>query len=115
MEKQFGLSHLLVTVFLYCFANFMVIPAKPDVTMAALCPGKDKCSLAIYLTGAQQAIIGLGSLVVMPLIGNLSDTYGRKVMLTVPHDFWDTSFSKEEVEEYEAYLLPMLTSIFHKI
>ncbi|KAL2512811.1 Major facilitator superfamily protein [Abeliophyllum distichum] len=87
MEKLFGLSHLFMTVFLYCFANFMVVPAITDVTMAALCPGKDECSLAIYLTGAQQAIIGLGSLVVMPLIGNLSDTYGRKVMLTVPMTF----------------------------
>ncbi|KAG8377996.1 hypothetical protein BUALT_Bualt08G0092000 [Buddleja alternifolia] len=84
MERVFGLSHLFMTVFLYCFANFMVIPAITDVTMAALCPGEDKCSLAIYLTGAQQAIIGLGSLLVMPLVGNLSDTYGRKVMLTVP-------------------------------
>ncbi|KAL7117606.1 hypothetical protein ACP275_03G081800 [Erythranthe tilingii] len=84
MEKGFGLSHLFMTVFLYCFANFMVVPAITDVTMTALCPGKDECSLAIYLTGAQQAIIGLGSLVVMPLVGNLSDTYGRKVMLTVP-------------------------------
>ncbi|CAI9755814.1 unnamed protein product [Fraxinus pennsylvanica] len=65
----------------------MVVPAITDVTMSALCPGKDKCSLAIYLTGAQQAIIGLGSLVVMPLVGNLSDTYGRKVMLTVPMTF----------------------------
>ncbi|KAK6115140.1 hypothetical protein DH2020_007409 [Rehmannia glutinosa] len=62
----------------------MVVPAITDVTLAALCPGKNECSLAIYLTGAQQAMIGLGSLVVMPLIGNLSDTYGRKVMLTVP-------------------------------
>ncbi|KAI3464764.1 hypothetical protein Pfo_021427 [Paulownia fortunei] len=84
MEKVFGLSHLFMTVFLYCFANFMVVPAITDVTMAALCPGKNECSLAIYLTGAQQAIIGLGSLVVMPLVGNLSDTYGRKVMLTLP-------------------------------
>ncbi|KAL2250029.1 hippocampus abundant transcript 1 protein [Sesamum indicum] len=84
MEKAVGLSHLFMTVFLYCFANFMVVPAITDVTMAALCPGKDECSLAIYLTGAQQAIIGLGSVVVMPLVGNFSDTYGRKVMLTVP-------------------------------
>ncbi|GFP98234.1 hippocampus abundant transcript 1 protein [Phtheirospermum japonicum] len=84
MDKAFGLSHLFMTVFLYCFANLMVVPAITDVTLAALCPGKDKCSLAIYLSGAQQAMIGLGSLVVMPLVGNLSDTYGRKVMLTVP-------------------------------
>ncbi|KAL8524209.1 hypothetical protein ACS0TY_013976 [Phlomoides rotata] len=84
MVKVFGLSHLFMTLFLHCFANFMVVPAITDVTMAALCPGKDECSLAIYLTGAQQVIIGLGSLVVMPLVGNLSDIYGRKVMLTLP-------------------------------
>ena len=29
-------------------------------------------------------IIGLGSLVMMPLVGNLSDKYGRKALLTVP-------------------------------
>ncbi|KAJ9553847.1 hypothetical protein OSB04_017892 [Centaurea solstitialis] len=50
----------------------------------ALCPGEDECSLAIYLTGIQQAVTGMGSLVMMPLIGNLSDHYGRKVLLTIP-------------------------------
>lgn len=85
MEKlSAGLSHLFMTVFLYSFSGFMVIPAITDVTMAAVCPGKDECSLAIYLSGFQQAITGLGSLVMMPLVGNLSDKYGRKVMLTVP-------------------------------
>ncbi|KAL1533377.1 hippocampus abundant transcript 1 protein isoform X1 [Salvia divinorum] len=84
MEKVIGLSHLFMTVFLHCFANFMVVPAITDVTMAALCPGEDECSLAIYLTGAQQAVTGLGSLMIMPLVGNLSDIYGRKVMLTLP-------------------------------
>lgn len=29
-------------------------------------------------------IIGLGSFVMMPLVGNLSDKYGRKALLTVP-------------------------------
>ncbi|KAF7138447.1 hypothetical protein RHSIM_Rhsim07G0251300 [Rhododendron simsii] len=33
---------------------------------------------------AECKIMGLGTLVMMPLIGNLSDTYGRKSMLTVP-------------------------------
>ncbi|KAL3514814.1 hypothetical protein ACH5RR_027531 [Cinchona calisaya] len=85
MEKlSSGLSHLFMTVFLYCFSGFMVIPAITDVTMSAICPGKDECSLAIYLSGIQQAIVGLGSLLIMPLVGNLSDKYGRKVMLTVP-------------------------------
>ncbi|GAB4828148.1 hypothetical protein Ancab_035064 [Ancistrocladus abbreviatus] len=78
------LSHLFMTVFLSSFSAFMVIPAITDVTMAAICPGQDECSLAIYLTGFQQVIIGIGTLVMMPLVGNLSDTYGRKLLLTVP-------------------------------
>ncbi|KAH7848747.1 hypothetical protein Vadar_007193 [Vaccinium darrowii] len=62
----------------------MVIPAITDVTMSAICPGEDECSVAIYLTGIQQVLVGLGTLVMMPLIGNLSDKYGRKALLTIP-------------------------------
>lgn len=51
-----GLSHLFVTVFLSNFAIIMVFPAMTDVTMAAICPGQDECSLAIYLSGFQQAV-----------------------------------------------------------
>ncbi|PQQ17668.1 uncharacterized protein Pyn_14674 [Prunus yedoensis var. nudiflora] len=79
-----GLSHLFMAIFLHNFATFMVIPAITDVTMSALCPGRDECSIAIYLTGFQQAIVGLGTLVMMPLVGNLSDKCGRKALLTVP-------------------------------
>ncbi|KAJ8765071.1 hypothetical protein K2173_010549 [Erythroxylum novogranatense] len=78
------MCHLFVTVFLSYLATFMVIPAITDVTMSALCPGQSHCSLAIYLSGFQQAVTGLGSVVMMPLIGNLSDKYGRKAMLTLP-------------------------------
>ncbi|OAY37394.1 hippocampus abundant transcript-like protein 1 isoform X2 [Manihot esculenta] len=84
MEKLTDLIHLFVTVFLSGLAFLMVFPAITDVTMTALCPGQDACSLAIYLSGFQQAIIGMGSVVVTPLIGNLSDQYGRKAMLTIP-------------------------------
>ncbi|KAK7310994.1 hypothetical protein RJT34_08830 [Clitoria ternatea] len=84
MEKLYGLSHLLMTVFLHSFSTHMVVPAITDVTMAALCPGQDECSLAIYLTGFQQAMTGLGTLVMMPLLGNLSDKYGRKAILSIP-------------------------------
>ncbi|XP_034200465.1 uncharacterized protein LOC117615490 isoform X3 [Prunus dulcis] len=79
-----GLGHLFMAIFLHNFATFMVIPAITDVTMSALCPGRDECSIAIYLTGFQQAIVGLGTLVTMPLVGNLSDKCGRKALLTVP-------------------------------
>ncbi|XP_008221200.1 PREDICTED: hippocampus abundant transcript-like protein 1 [Prunus mume] len=79
-----GLGHLFMAIFLHNFATFMVIPAITDVTMSALCPGRDECSIAIYLTGFQQAIVGMGTLVMMPLVGNLSDKCGRKALLTVP-------------------------------
>ncbi|KAK9987660.1 hypothetical protein SO802_027899 [Lithocarpus litseifolius] len=84
MENLTSLIHLFVTIFLSGFANFMGVPAITDVTMMALCPGQDECSLAIYLTGFQQAIIGLGAMIITPLIGNLSDEYGRKALLTFP-------------------------------
>lgn len=73
-----------MTVLLGSFSAFIVVPAITDVTMSALCPGKDECSLAIYLSGFQQAIIGLGTVVMTPVIGNLSDEYGRKALLTIP-------------------------------
>nr|XP_009802650.1 PREDICTED: hippocampus abundant transcript-like protein 1 isoform X2 [Nicotiana sylvestris] len=83
-SKISSLKHLFVTVFLSNFALNVVNPAMTDITMDALCPSQDKCSLAIYLSGLQQAIMGLGSMLMMPLIGNLSDVYGRKALLIVP-------------------------------
>ncbi|XP_061372436.1 uncharacterized protein LOC133314909 [Gastrolobium bilobum] len=79
-----GLGHLFVTMFLTGLSGCIVLPAITDVTMAALCPGQDQCSLAIYLTGFQQAATGVGAVVLTPLIGNLSDRYGRKALLTLP-------------------------------
>lgn len=84
MEKISSLKHLFVTVFLSNFALNVVTPAITDITMDALCPSQDKCTLAIYLSGFQQAIMGLGSMLLMPLIGILSDVYGRKALLTIP-------------------------------
>ncbi|KAH9317387.1 hypothetical protein KI387_019156 [Taxus chinensis] len=81
-EAQLG--QLLVTMFLHCTATFMVIPSLTDVTMAALCPAQEQCSQAIYLTGLQQVISGIGTMLVTPIIGDLSDEYGRKPLLMVP-------------------------------
>lgn len=84
MDKLSDLKHLLVTVFLGNFALNVVPPAITDITVGALCPAQDECSLAIYLSGFQQAILGLGSMIMLPLLGHLSDVYGRKALLTVP-------------------------------
>ncbi|KAK8997019.1 hypothetical protein V6N11_020511 [Hibiscus sabdariffa] len=112
-----GLSHLFMTIFLHSFAAFMVIPAITDVTMAALCPGQDECSIAIYTSGLQQAIIGLGSLVMMPLMGNLSDKYGRKALLTVPvtlavFPLAILAYSRSKNFFYAYYILKILTAMF---
>ncbi|CAN6305987.1 unnamed protein product [Urochloa humidicola] len=84
MEEVAELGHLLVFAFLFFFSNFMVVSVVTDVTMGALCPGRDECPLAIYLTGVQQAVTGLGALVLTPIVGNLSDRYGRKALLALP-------------------------------
>lgn len=57
MDKEVSsLKHLFVTVFLSNFAIMVVNPAIIDITMDAICPSQDKCSLAIYLSGFQQAV-----------------------------------------------------------
>lgn len=84
MDKLSDLKHLFVTVFLANFALNVIPPAITDITVGALCPSQDECSLAIYLSGFQQAILGLGSMMMLPLLGHLSDIYGRKALLTVP-------------------------------
>ncbi|MFS7937562.1 putative major facilitator superfamily, MFS transporter superfamily [Helianthus anomalus] len=113
---SWGLSHLFLTVFLFNFSHFMVIPAITDVSMAALCPGEDECSFAIYLTGVQQAITGIGNLLMMPLIGNLSDQYGRKLLLTYPMTLAILpivilAYSREEGFFYAYFVLKTLTSM----
>uniref|UniRef100_A0A803NJD7 Major facilitator superfamily (MFS) profile domain-containing protein n=1 Tax=Cannabis sativa TaxID=3483 RepID=A0A803NJD7_CANSA len=83
-KKIRDLGHLYVTIFLYFFANMAMFTSITDVTMSAVCPGQDECSFAIYLTAIQQAMIGVGMMVMTPLMGNLSDKYGRKSLLTLP-------------------------------
>ncbi|MED6179835.1 hypothetical protein PIB30_004475 [Stylosanthes scabra] len=79
-----GLIHLLVTVFLTTLGGVITMPVMTDISIAALCPGKDQCSLAIYLSGFSQVMSGVGSVLMTPLIGNLSDRYGRKALITLP-------------------------------
>ncbi|CAL9242445.1 unnamed protein product [Arabidopsis halleri] len=111
-----GLGHLFMTIFLYCFSSFIVAPAITDISMAALCPGKDECSLAIYLSGFQQVITGVGSLMMMPLMGSLSDKHGRKCLLTLPMTLnilplATLAYSRGTTIFYIYYVLKTFTSI----
>ncbi|KAH0465220.1 hypothetical protein IEQ34_005323 [Dendrobium chrysotoxum] len=117
MEDLKGLWHLFACAFLFYYANCIVIPSITDVTMEALCPGEDRCSLAIYLTGFTQAITGLGTFLVTPVIGNLSDKYGRKTMLTLPMTVGIIplvilAFGRRRPFFYAYYCIKMFTGMF---
>ncbi|EOA32481.1 hypothetical protein CARUB_v10015760mg [Capsella rubella] len=85
MAEYGELRHILTTVFLSGFAEFLLRPVMTDVTVAAVCSGLNStCSLAVYLTGIEQVTVGLGTMVMMPVIGNFADRYGIKALLTVP-------------------------------
>ncbi|CAI0468923.1 unnamed protein product [Linum tenue] len=120
MEELAELGHLFMTVFLSTLSAIMVVPAITDVTMEALCPGVDECSLAIYLSGFQQAVIGVGTVVMMPLIGNLSDRYGRKALLTFPITISiiplaTLAYSRSTEFFYAYYILRTLTAMLYNI
>ncbi|CAN6274988.1 unnamed protein product [Urochloa humidicola] len=116
-EESAGLGHLFVASFLFYFASFMVIPAITDVTMEAVCPGRDECSVAIYLTGFQNAVTGLGALLVTPVVGNLSDRYGRKALMTLPVTMsilplFVLACNRSEVYFYVYYVAKIVAGIF---
>lgn len=53
-------------------------PSITDVTVAALCHGRDQCGTPLYVSGAQSFVVSIASMLVTPLIGSLSDRIGRK-------------------------------------
>nr|ACG39029.1 hypothetical protein [Zea mays] len=117
MKDLAGLAHLFVVSFLFHFASFMVIPAVTDVTMEAACPGRDECSVAIYLSGFQNAVTGMGALVVTPIVGNLSDRYGRKALMTLPvtvaiAPLFILACGRSEVYFYVYYVAKIIAGVF---
>ncbi|GJN21790.1 hypothetical protein PR202_gb09306 [Eleusine coracana subsp. coracana] len=117
MGEFSGLGHLFVLSLLFSFSSFMVIPAITDVTMEAVCPGRDECSIAIYLSGFQNAVTGLGALVVTPIVGNLSDRYGRKALMTLPVTvailpLFILACNRTEVYFYMYYVAKIIAGIF---
>ncbi|CAL5209133.1 unnamed protein product [Lathyrus oleraceus] len=77
------LFHLLLPLSIHWIAEEMTVSILVDVTTTSLCPQQSTCSKVIYINGLQQTIVGIFKMVILPLLGQLSDEHGRKPLLLV--------------------------------
>ncbi|KAK7279552.1 hypothetical protein RJT34_24605 [Clitoria ternatea] len=83
LRELWPLFHLLFPLSIHWVAEEMTVSVLVDLTTSVLCPAQSTCSKAIYINGLQQTIVGVFKMVVLPLLGQLSDEHGRKRLLLI--------------------------------
>ncbi|XP_052185005.1 uncharacterized protein LOC127796722 isoform X2 [Diospyros lotus] len=110
------LVHLLLPLCVHWIAEEMTVSVLVDVTTRALCPGQSTCSEVIYINGLQQTVVGIFKMVVLPVLGQLADEYGRKPLLiftvsTTIVPFALLAISETRASVYAYYVLRAISYI----
>ncbi|KEH43443.1 hippocampus abundant transcript-like protein [Medicago truncatula] len=113
------LFHLLLPLSIHWIAEEMTVSVLVDVTTTALCPQQSSCSKAIYINGLQETIAGIFKMMVLPLLGQLSDDHGRKpflllTMSTTIFPFALLAWNQSEEFVYAYYVLRTISYIISK-
>ncbi|KAE9612178.1 putative major facilitator superfamily [Lupinus albus] len=103
-RELWPLVHLLFPLSIHWMAEEMTVSVLVDLTTSALCPGFSTCSKAIYINGVQQTIVGIFKMVVLPLLGQLSDEKGRKPLLLITMSTTIFSFAILVVNQSEEFV-----------
>lgn len=84
----YPVRHLMIAVAVHSMALQMSHSVLVDITTRALCNSSSpagSCTLPIYFNSFTHTVAGIGKIITLPLIGQLSDEYGRKpvILLTL--------------------------------
>ncbi|KAI9124469.1 hypothetical protein K1719_004391 [Acacia pycnantha] len=111
------LIHLLLPFFIHGVAEEIPISVLVDFTTSALCPlHSPSCSKSLYIVALQQTVVGIFKMVVLPVLGQLADEYGRKPLLLLTFSasifpFAIMSWKQSEEYVYTYYALRTVSSI----
>ncbi|KAL3523645.1 hypothetical protein ACH5RR_016479 [Cinchona calisaya] len=111
------LVHLLLPLFVHWMAKEMTRSVLVDVTTSSLCPGLSTCPEAINLNGLQQTTVGIFKMVAIPVLGQLSDDYGRKPLFLVTVStsvvpFTLLAINKSRGFVYASYVVNIICLVF---